>query len=55
MRYTTSAVLLLKNLKFNCKMNTGHICKFKHPPKNYDSQLSNIFKNINNGEELVEK
>ena len=46
---------LLKNPKLNCKMNTGHIYKLRHPHKRCNFQLSNAPRNINNGEELVEK
>ena len=54
-RWTTPLASLLKNPKLNCKTNTGHIYKFKHPPKSHTFQLSNTSKNMNNGEELAEK
>ena len=46
---------LLKNSQLNFKTNSGHIYKFKHTTEFWDFQLSNEPKNINNGEELVEK
>ena len=54
-RCTTPPALLLKNSKLKFEMNTGHIYKVNHPPKRCDFQLFNAPRNINNGEELVEK
>ena len=54
-RCTTPPAPLLKNLKLKFEMNTGHIYKMKHPPKRCNFQLSNAPKNMNNGEELVDK
>jgi len=46
---------LLKNSNLNCKTNTGHIYKFKHPPESCNFQLSNAPRNIKNGSQLVKK
>ena len=43
----------LKNPQLNPEANTGHIEKIRHDPERYDSQLSDAFGNVENGEELV--
>jgi hypothetical protein len=45
----------LKNPQLNYKTNTGHIYKVKHSTNRCDFQLSDAFKNAENGPELVEK
>ena len=49
------ASIIAQNSKFNCETNTGHIYKVKHSPESWNLQVSNEPKNINIGEELVEK
>jgi len=51
----TTPASLLKNPQLNCKTNTGHIHKVKHPPESCNSQLSDALKKMKNGSELVEK
>jgi hypothetical protein len=53
--YRSPAPSFLKNPQLNCKTKAGHIYKVKHPPKSWNSQLSNKPKNMKIGEELVEK